>query len=351
MARNPKKPEGASKCKLDDPTRWLDCILLNMHRRGVQLDIHLANAMLATFSSTGRTGRALHFFYQLKSIPIHSSSSSTNSSSSNNQKRVKMVRKGPPPSYQLPSQSMNFATLHTNTTTAITATMNNSPSTKLSKEMDPKWSLPLTAAFAFAKSISQGACGHEPIQLDISSYNILLKACCYRGALCRAIYLVRKEIPNLGLEPNTVTYNTLMHGLARIADTTSLREFLTEMVNKNIHLSEYTVQAIVLGYLNSGDPGGAITLVQDIFNQHNVLPPYTSHLDILEHCLVNDLLFEAKRHVYFIQQVWKFVPPHHMTRDKLIKIKFVQKSPKLGKEALKKLFEYHGETLTDADFF
>lgn len=343
-----------------------------MHRRGIQLDIHLANAMLSTFSSTGRTGRALHWFYKLKPIPTHTSSSTE--IGSNNQKRLHMIRRGPPPSYQLPSQSMKFTALKNTSTTTPTAiasassthttndeivtnssnnkrTTNIFSSLKLSKEMNPKWSLPLTAAFAFAKSLSQGACGHEPINLDIVSYNKLLKACCYRGALCRAIYLVREEIPNMGLEPNTTTYNTLLHGLARVADMASIRELLIEMTNKNINLSDFTVQAIVLGYLNGGDVGGAITLVQDIFNQHGVLPPYTSHLDILEHCLVNDLLFEAKRHVYFIQQVWKFDPPHDLHMDKVTKIKFVQQSPKLGKEALKKLFEYHGETLTDADFF
>jgi len=334
--RSPYKRE-TEHAKIDDPTRWLDSILVNMHRRGVQMDIHLAKSMLSTYSSTGMTGRAVHFFYCLKPVkeeeddsPETTTATAIYDNSKRKKKKVIMVRCEPPPHYKIPSQSEKTG--------------------KLRKEFRRHWSAPLTAAFAFANSLTHGACGHQPLQLDIKCWNMLIRACCYRGALWRAIYLIREKIPSVGLTPDTFSYDLLLLGLARVADTVFIREFLTEMTNKNIALSETTVQAIVMGYLNAGDVGGSISLVQDIFNQHGVLPPSTSHLDIIEYALVNNLVFEAKRHVYFLQQVWRFVPPEHMPPNIQSKIQICQSHPKLRKEALQNLFEYHGETLTDADF-
>lgn len=81
-------------------------------------------------------------------------------------------------------------------------------------------------------------------------------------------------------------------------DISSLRELLIRMTNKNIQVNKYTVQAMADGLLNIGDISGASTMVQvstsspftrdsalyltsngdfnatqDIFNQHDTLPP------------------------------------------------------------------------------
>jgi pentatricopeptide repeat protein len=51
--------------EIDNPTRWLDAILVNMSDRGVELDTKMANQMLDCYCSTGRSGKALHFFYKI----------------------------------------------------------------------------------------------------------------------------------------------------------------------------------------------------------------------------------------------------------------------------------------------
>ena len=38
---------------------------MNMNERGVQLDTKMANRMLDCYCSTGRSGKALHFFYKV----------------------------------------------------------------------------------------------------------------------------------------------------------------------------------------------------------------------------------------------------------------------------------------------
>lgn len=223
--------------------------------------------------------------------------------------------------------------------------------TKFDWENDQEWSLSLTAAFAFADSLTHGACGHEPIELDVGAWNCLIKACCYRGALHRALNILNTTMPQKGIEPDIYSYNTILAGLARVGDISTLKEYLVRMTNKRVPIDKYTVQAIADGLLNVGDISGASTMVQDIFNQHNTLPPYTTHLKIIEFALSNGLTFEAKRHVYFIQQLWKWQPsPHDEKRFRDV-MTATKHNPKLSKEALQKLFRYFSEDLQDADFF
>ena len=158
-------------------------------------------------------------------------------------------------------------------------------------------------------------------------------------------------MPQKGIEPDTYSYNTILAALARVGDTRYLQEYLIGMTNEGVKVDKYTAQAMVDGFLNVGDIQGATSLVQDIFNQHDTLPPYTSHLKIIEFALANGLIFEAKRHVYFIQQLWKWQPSQHHDEKFCQLMEETKRNPKLSREAVLKLFRYFGEDLSDQDFF
>lgn len=203
---------------IDNPTRWLDAILIHMHTRQVPLTTKMANRMLDCYASTGRTSKALHFFHYvsrqaivdpetLEFIPLTDEEYREMPKFRQRRVRVKMRFRPPPNYYKVPSESKDKLVAMPGETTR---------KTKLEFENDQKWSLPLTAAFSFADSLTHGACGHEPIELDITSYNILVKICCYRGALWRAMQILETTMPQQGFEPNTLTYNTLLAGLARV---------------------------------------------------------------------------------------------------------------------------------------
>jgi pentatricopeptide repeat protein len=264
---------------------------------------------------------------------------------------VRMKMKKHPPYYKLPSDIKSKGLL-------VKRPRRDEVISKLEWEKDKDWSLSLTAAFAFAESLTYGACGHDPIKLDVTSWNTLIKACCYRGAFLRALHILNDVMPKNGLQPDSYTYNTILSGLARVGDKDYMREMLITMTNKNIPVDKYTVQAMVDGYLNSGDISGAVTLVQDMFNQHQALPPCNTHLKIIEFALSNDLVFEAKRHVYFIQQLWKWKSPLNSSTSggegwkKLETAIFVTRNnTKLSRSSLQRLFGYFGEELLDSDFF
>ena len=208
----------------------------------------------------------------------------------------------------------------------------------------------LQASMLFAKSlITGGVCGHStPIQLSTYSYNTLLKCCCHRGAFGHAFDILCKMKLREELHPpNAVTYNTMLSSLARVGDVTLIQYLLNEMTkvsatidatSKTIYplLDKYTAQAICDAYLNTSDIHGAITQLQNLYNKYNLLPPYTTHYKVLEFSLGVGNIYEAKRYAWFLQQVWK--------HDEFI-------YRKIGKEELKHLFLYFGETLVEDDFY
>lgn len=334
--------------QIDDPTRWLDAILMNMSQRNFPLTVELANRMLNTFASTGKTGKASHFFYRVLRSPIEEGESLDDETMKGIAKfyqkpvKVRVVMRPPPPYHKIPSQ--------------VKGKLVRKPGTevkqlKLDRESDPDWSPPLTAAITFADSLTQGACGHDPIQLDLTSYSTLMKACVNRGSCWRAMHILDEVMPSKGIEPDVIAYNTLLYGLARTGDAPTMKEYFNKMNSKNIQPTKETVDAIVTGLLNLGDVTTAITVVQDCFNQYCVLPPYTTHLKILETSLGRGLVYEARRHVFVIEQLMKWQSNEYHSKEFCRMMELTQKNPKLSKRALQDLFSYFGEKLEDTDFY
>ena len=361
---------------LDNPTRWLDAILLNMSSRGVQLDIDTANRMLDCYASMGRSGKATHFFYDVVRdfveddgtyYPMRDVEGGDRHHHShppqdfegkkipervlrdmptfyNRKIKVQMKMRDPPPYHKVPSRVKGSLVKRF-------GDEEGGGITKLQQESEKSWSPGLTAAFAFADSLTHGACGHQPIALNKKSWNILIAACCNRGAIWRAMQIAEETMPNNGFEPNIYTYNAILCALSRVGDVPTMREYMVKMTNAGITPHQFTVDFLVSGHLNSGDIGGAVSIVQDMFNQHSALPPYTTHLKIIEFALANNLVYEAKRHVYFIQQLWKWKPNDSVDPNFRKVMYLTTRNPNLTKKALMKLFRYFGEELTDDDFF
>uniref|UniRef100_A0A7S1ZQG4 Pentacotripeptide-repeat region of PRORP domain-containing protein n=1 Tax=Trieres chinensis TaxID=1514140 RepID=A0A7S1ZQG4_TRICV len=172
----------------------------------------------------------------------------------------------------------------------------------------------------------------------------------------RMLRLMEEVMPGRGHEPDIYTYNTVLDALARVGDVRTAGEKLVEMTNAGIRPDAFTVQHLADGLLNVGDVPGAVTLVQDMFNQHGVLPHPTTHLKVIEFALGNDLPYEAKRHVYFLQQIWKMGGDDENDNDDdgrgaLEGMRRTKSHRALSKGALKELFRYFGEELDEEDFF
>ena len=341
---------------IDNPTRWLDAILINMHQRNVPLQTFLANRMLLCYAA-GYTGKAAHHFYRVTrqpvtALPIEDRHTDTESmphdyfANHGGYQPVKVrldYHHTPPPFYKKPSLVKGKLLFGPNDTEGAF---------KFDKEKDPEYSLPLAAAFAFADSLQHGACGHDGITLNTGSYNALIKACVQRGALWRAMHVLEDIMPDAShTQPNNISYNLLLAGLARVGDVVTIQEYYQKMQVAGLKPDAFTVQYVVDGLLNLGDAPAAVTVVQDFFNQHSILPPYTTHIKILEFCLARDMIYEAKRYLYFIQQLWHWQPNEKYHDPAFIQLmRATQRNTQLQQPALQQLFQYFGETLHDTDF-
>jgi hypothetical protein len=344
-----------------------------MKKRGYPLTTPIANAMLKCYAGAGYTGKASHHFYRVqRKVPTGNDNGTAavasgrpkdwyyNSQLNTHQYRPTQVRivyrKEPPPFYKVPALSkgkLSTSSRRSDGTIAL----------RLEQETEPEFSIPLAAAFAFADSLQLGACGHDPVTFDIASYNALIRACVYRGALFRAMYVLNFILPNASenaknktgggnlLSPNHTTYNLILFGLARVGDVVTAQEYYWHMIRAGLTPNANTVHAIVDGLLNVGDSAAAVTVVQDFFNQHCVLPPYTTLCKILEFCLSLGMVYEAKRFVYFIQQLWHWEPVEGYHTPEVISVmRATQSNTQLQKPALQKMFAYFGEKLEDNDF-
>lgn len=340
--------------KIDDPTRWLDAILLNMNQRDVPLTTKMANRMLNAFARTGRTAKMTHYFYRVvrertdldedehDATTFDANSDYPMATFRNRPVRPRIKMRPPPPYHKIPSQVRGKL---------VRKPGSDIKQLKLERESDPDWSPVLTSAISFADSLKQGACGHHPVELDLISYSILMKVCINRGSLWRAMHILDEVMPANKIEPDIVAYNTLLIGLSKVGDVPTMKEYTRQLLSNGLTPTKETIEASVDSLLNLGDVGNAITLCQDFFNQYSVLPPYTTHLKILEMTLGRGLVFEAKRHVSFIQQLWKWEQNKYHTEEFSKMIKLTQNNPNLSKEALQKLFAYFGYTLDEEDFF
>ena len=307
---------------IDNPTRFLDAILMNMHHRNVPLEPPFAAKLLKCFACSGRSGKALHAHYKIVVTKPQKESPE------GAKPKISMKWNRPPPFYKIPSQI--------NQEQLVKMPGYKEQMTKYEWECrEDYWSRSLDAAFSFCDSLQHGVGGYNPIELDIEGWNAMIKICCHRGAIWRALQIFREIIPKKNLEPNGKSYLFLLQALARLGDISTMRELWDKLLIDQVELNPYLIEAMVDGLLNKGNVAGSITLCQDVWNQVHIQPPYTTHLKILEFALANDYLYEAKRYIYVLQQIWMTTGQVH---------------PKLSKAALSHLFQYFGYKLTEDDF-
>jgi hypothetical protein len=371
---------------LDDPTRWLDAILLNMKTRNVCLTAQLASQMVWCYAS-GYTGRATHHFYRVKRRPLPAAAGMDDEADTKDPGDGEVIRSTAissmpvrhywdrasrtyerrytkvhmeynscmPPFYKVPSlvgrQTLQYQSPRQPFYPVDDSATHHPGRTKLDMEENPGYSAALSAAFEFAASVRLGAAGHPGIEWNASCVAALVASCVSRGALWRAMQILDDaDRDQEAGGPSITSYNILLTGLARVGDVRTMQDVTGRLLSAGLTPNSSTVRAVVTGLLNLGDVSSAITVVQDSFNQHCVLPPVPTLVTILEHSLASDRLFEAKRCLYFVQQLWKWSATPYHSPELAAFMRRIQSHPQLQRRALEGLFAYFGHCLGDADF-
>ena len=142
------------------------------------------------------------------------------------------------------------------------------------------------------------------VKLDVVAYNTLVNCCCNASDPIRGLEFLHARMKT---PPNTVTFNILMWSFAKLGDAQSCEDILTMMSNHNVQPDSSTSNAFVQANLLCNNMSGAISGIQSIWNQYQVLPSVHTMRKILVHGLskrerdVSE--FECRRWVCLVKQI------------------------------------------------
>jgi hypothetical protein len=158
----------------------------------------------------------------------------------------------------------------------------------------------------FDKVTCQEYLGHPRIPVREEYLVQILKGYCYAGFYNRAVNTAENLERLHGVKPTALIYEPLLYHLSVVNGALRASDDLfTSMLNKSIKPTVNIVNAVLLGSLKYHDNEvESIEKAQDLYNQHNVRPSPSVLLKILDKSLKKSNIYEAKRAVAIIQQLY-----------------------------------------------
>jgi len=128
--------------------------------------------------------------------------------------------------------------------------------------------------------------GTEGRLVNAAAFNAILRGLLARGSLCDARFVVREEMPRLGVSPNEASLNLLMDTAARAGPShhDEAWDVLEEMQQRGLCADKYTVSILTKGISARGEkrrPARGVTLVEHFLK---------TQPDDVDEVLVNSLL-------------------------------------------------------------
>lgn len=131
------------------------------------------------------------------------------------------------------------------------------------------------------------------IEVDVVSYNVLIKAYCEMGALDTAISML-DELEKHGLEPDSVTFNTLLEGLYRNGRFLDGDRIWAVMEGKNVVPGIRSYNSRLRGMVQDGRMLDAIKLIDEMRSKE-ITPDVISYNALIKGFCNDGKLEEAKQ--------------------------------------------------------
>ncbi len=160
----------------------------------------------------------------------------------------------------------------------------------------------------FVEAITtEGLAGHSRVVGTEEMYSDLIKAACLADQEGRALEILECMELWYGIKPTALSYEPIMYNYNSIKGSRSVAQnILTTMLNKKVQISANIVDSIVESHLTHGEDNlKALDLVQELYNMHNIRPSPSKLLDILDVSLHKRDIFEARRVVVVIKQMFE----------------------------------------------
>jgi len=134
----------------------------------------------------------------------------------------------------------------------------------------------------------------EPkVEPDIVTYSTIVKGFCASGDLDKSLELLREMKEEAGLAPDEVMYNSLLDGCAKQQRLEEALRLLKEMRASGVAPSNYTLSILVKLLGRSRRLSQAFALVQEITKEHGFRPNIQVYTCLIQACFHNRQLARA----------------------------------------------------------
>ncbi|KAB5533905.1 hypothetical protein DKX38_016991 [Salix brachista] len=168
--------------------------------------------------------------------------------------------------------------------------------------------------FDEVEGLFRGLSKEIKIEPDLISYNTVMKAFCEMGSLDSAVSLL-DEIKRKGLEPDLITFNTLLHGFyanGRFVDGERIWDLMKE---RNVEPNIRSYSAKLFGMASEKRMNDVVRVVEEMNSKGIKHDPFSYHA--LIRGFVNEDDFEKAKRWY--GEMWKNgCKPHRLVFETLI---------------------------------
>uniref|UniRef100_A0A6N2KZ11 Pentacotripeptide-repeat region of PRORP domain-containing protein n=1 Tax=Salix viminalis TaxID=40686 RepID=A0A6N2KZ11_SALVM len=172
----------------------------------------------------------------------------------------------------------------------------------------------ISKKFDEVEGLFRGLSEEIKIEPDLISYNTVMKAFCEMGSLDSAVSLLN-EIKRKGLEPDLITFNTLLHGFyanGRFVDGERIWDLMKE---RNVEPNIRSYSAKLFGMASEKRMNDVVKVVEEMNSKGIKHDPFSYHA--LIRGFVNEDDFEKAKHWH--GEMWKTgCKPHRLVFETLI---------------------------------
>ncbi|KAL9299665.1 Pentatricopeptide repeat-containing protein [Arabidopsis thaliana] len=109
------------------------------------------------------------------------------------------------------------------------------------------------------------------VSLNVQTFNVLVNGYCLEGKLEDALGMLERMVSEFKVNPDNVTYNTILKAMSKKGRLSDLKELLLDMKKNGLVPNRVTYNNLVYGYCKLGSLKEAFQIVE-LMKQTNVLP-------------------------------------------------------------------------------
>lgn len=132
------------------------------------------------------------------------------------------------------------------------------------------------------------------VPANLITYNILLKGYCHQLQIDKAEDLMKEMVDEVGIEPDVVSYNTLIDGCILVDDSSGALTYFNEMRKRGIAPTKVSYTTLMKAFASSGQPKLANKVFDEMIKDPRVVVDLVAWNMLVEGYCKIGLVDEAK---------------------------------------------------------